>query len=123
MPREACIHDPALLAILIASNGIIALAYLVIPICMAWVMLRSRVPFPVVWVLFGAFILWCGGTHACAVLVIFSPAYYLEAAICAATAVVSATTAVLVVAVRWRIIGALREWVALAVRVPQEGGS
>lgn len=79
MTRDACLKDPVLLVVLVASNCAIFLAYVGFPGTMAWIAVRSRlIPFPAVWYLFAGFILSCGLTHACAAIVFFRPAWYLE---------------------------------------------
>jgi hypothetical protein len=113
--RDACLQDPVLLAFLVAANLVIFLAYMAIPSTMLWVALRARLlPFPTLWILFGGFITSCGGTHLVAAMVFFRAAWYLEAALCVATAIVSASTAVLLW--RWRhlILQAILDYQALA---------
>lgn len=108
--REGCINDPALLAILIAANLLIFFAYTAISGTVAWLLLRARkVPFPAIWALTGGFIISCGGTHLCAVLVFFRPAYNLEAAVCAFTAVISTVTAILVYRERHLLLTSLAD--------------
>lgn len=108
--RELCIHNHTLIAILIAANFLIFLAYTIISSTVAWLMLNSRVvPFPVIWVLSGGFIISCGLTHLCGVLVFFQPAYYLEAGICSFTALISCVTAILLYKERHLVLTALRD--------------
>lgn len=96
MTRDQCITDPALLAVLITCNALIAIAYFWIPISIARIAARvDSLPVAWLWGLTGAFIGGCAFTHLAAVLVFFYPAWYLEAVACAATAAVSIVTAAL----------------------------
>lgn len=115
-PRDACLHDPLLLILLVAGNLAIFLSYMAIPAALIWIALQLRraPPFPVLWGLSAAFVLACGFTHAAAALVFFRPAWHLETALCLATAIISCSTACLLwVRVR-AIVAALREYAALA---------
>lgn len=115
MTRDACLQDPVLLVILVASNLAIFAAYVGIPATMTWIAVRSRiVPFPAIWLLFGGFILSCGLAHLCAALVFFRAAWHLEAAVCVVTAIVSATTAVILWRLRWLLVAALRDFASFA---------
>ncbi len=120
MTRDACLQDPVLLAVLVAANLVIFLAYMVIPAAILWVALRlKKLPFPALWVLFGAFIVGCGLTHLVGALVFFRQAWHLEAAACVLTAVISASTAALLW--RWRraVLAALRDYDSLASEMAQ----
>lgn len=115
-PRDACLHDPILLTLLVAGNLAIFLSYMAIPISLIRVglHLRKPPPFPVLWALSVAFIGACGLTHAAAVLVFFRPAWHLEAALCLATAVISTATASLLWIRVCPIVDAIREYTELA---------
>lgn len=118
IPREACINDPVLLAILIAANLTIFLSYTIIPITLLWVFNRTKkAVFPTLGFLFVAFILSCGLTHLCSVLVIFRPAYHLEAFLCIVTGVVSFAAGVLLVKERGVILSFINEAVDLVARL------
>lgn len=120
MPRDACLTDPLLLVLLVASNLVICAAYTAIPATMAWIALRSeRVPFPAIGALFGGFILSCGGTHLCAALVFFRPAWHLEAVACCFTAMISTTTAILLWNWRKQVVATLRDFAAFAATIKQ----
>lgn len=121
MTRDACISDPLLLTLLVAANLAIAAAYIGIPATMLWIGLRAKiVPFPAVWYLFGGFILSCGGTHLCAALVFFRPAWHLEAAVCCLTAIVSTATAVLLWSWRHRLLAALQDFATFSAMMADE---
>lgn len=123
MTRDACLSDPLLFTLLVASNLAIAAAYLAIPATMAWIAIRARrVPFPAIGALFAGFILSCGGTHLTAALVFFRPAWHLEAAVCCFTAVISTATAALLWSWRRQVVEALRDYASLEEtinRVPE----
>lgn len=117
-PREVCINDPVLLLVLIAANLAITLSYTIIPLVLLWVFNRvKRAVFPALGFLFTAFILFCGMTHACSALVIFRPAYYLEAFLCVITGIVSFAAAVLLVRERRMILAFINEAVDLTSRL------
>lgn len=122
--RVVCIRDPVLISILVSANILVWLAYVTISLTAAWIIFRAkRVPFPALAWLTASFILSCSGTHFCAALVFFRPAYYLEAAVCAITAVVSAVTAIILFREQWLIIGALRDWAKLEAQIEQSDGA
>lgn len=94
LARDSCIRDPVIIILLILANAGIAASYIWIPLSIYRVgRALSRLPAPPFWFLFPAFILSCAATHACAVLVMFRPAWYLEAALCLGTAAISGATA------------------------------
>jgi PAS domain S-box-containing protein len=86
-------------------------AYLAIPCVIgAFVLRRRDIPFRLIFVLFGAFILACGTTHLMEALIFWWPAYRLAGAIKLATALVSWCTVVALVRVTPE---------ALAMRTPE----
>ena len=80
------------------SDALIALAYYSIPLTILY-FLRKRqdVPFPTIFLMFGAFILSCGTTHLIEVGTIWQPWYWTAGWIKAITAAVSVATAVALV--------------------------
>jgi len=99
MPHGYCLlWNPQLLWLHAASDSITALAYFAIPVSLLqFARRRPDVPFNVVFVCFGAFILLCGTTHVLGVYNIWVPNWWLSGAVKAATAVASVCTAVLLV--------------------------
>ena len=98
MPHGHCyLWQPAMVWLQVLSNGIIALAYVAISATLALLVhrLRDDIPFRGMYLAFGAFIVLCGITHVFDVYVIWSPVYWLDGTIRAATAIVSAGTAIL----------------------------
>jgi signal transduction histidine kinase/DNA-binding response OmpR family regulator len=96
LPHGYCISwSPALLATYVISDSVIFLSYFSMPVALGY-FARRRPDFPYRWLLwmFAAFILVCGTTHLMGTIVLWMPVYWLDALIKAATAVVSAVTAV-----------------------------
>ena len=95
IPHGYCLSwNPKLMGLHIVSDGIIALSYASIPV-MLLKLVRERhdLQFSWVFVLFGAFILACGATHALSLWTIWHPDYLLAGAVKAVTALVSVGTA------------------------------
>lgn len=84
-----------LLWLYIVSDSLITLAYYSIPIALI-VVVRKRpdLAFKRVFLLFAAFIVACGTTHLIALWTLWSPLYWLDAAVKAVTAAASIMTAV-----------------------------
>ncbi len=79
----------------IASDGMIWLAYMAIPlILIRFIFIKKGVPLSGVFVLFGAFILFCGLTHLIDAVMFWWPAYRLNALIRLLTGLVSVATVV-----------------------------
>lgn len=86
IPHAYCLGgDPALTAEMIVGNAMIFVAYMIIPIQLIRLLFWSdgrRLFFtklPIVRILFAAFIATCGVGHAIDILVLFTPAYWLQA--------------------------------------------
>ncbi len=99
LPHEHCyLRQPGLIALHAASDGVIALAYFCIPALLVYfVRKRSDVPFQWVFLMFGAFIVLCGSTHAMEVWTLWHGTYRLSGVIKAGTALISIATAVALV--------------------------
>jgi len=94
------------------SDSAIALAYYAIPLELLYFIRHRRdLPFPLVFVAFGIFILGCGTSHVMEVITLWYPAYWFAGGIKAITAVASVATAVLTLFVIPK---------ALALRSPAE---
>ncbi len=96
MPHGMCyLWRPDLLWLHVGSDAVTALSYFSIPVVMA--VFASRRPDlayrPVVW-LFTAFIILCGMTHAFSIWTVWTPHYYAEGLLKAATAIASLATAI-----------------------------
>ncbi len=95
-PHGYCLlWDPALIWTHVLSDAFIGLSYFSIPIVLARLITARRdLQFGwVVW-MFASFIMACGLTHFMSILVLWVPAYGVEALVKLATAVVSVITAV-----------------------------
>ncbi|GFE69918.1 PAS domain S-box protein [Chroococcus sp. FPU101] len=82
----------------LVSDGLIALAYYSIPISLLY-FVRRRVDLPYAWMflLFGGFIIACGTTHIIEIWTLWYPTYWLSGIIKAMTALISVTTASMLV--------------------------
>src|SRR5262245_29821195 len=79
----------------IVSDVAIFGAYMAIPIALVFFIRERRdlpKPFPIVFWLFGAFIVLCGSTHVVEAIIFWHPVYRLAGVVKAATAAVSWTT-------------------------------
>jgi PAS domain S-box-containing protein len=99
LPHGHCyLWQPALVWLNVASDTTIALAYFCIPVALLYfARKRTDVPFQWMFVMFGAFIVACGLTHAMEVWTLWHGTYRLSGVIKAGTAVISMATAVALV--------------------------
>jgi PAS domain S-box-containing protein len=96
MPHVNCLRDPGVVWLHAASDTLIAVAYLIIPLGLLRLLgLRKDLKFRLIFVLFAAFILSCGATHIMAIVTLWTPLYRLEGVMKAATALISLATAFL----------------------------
>jgi len=102
MPHGHCLlWRPDLLFLHLTGDSLIAVAYTLIPFALvALVRKREDLIFNWVFVLFAAFILLCGLTHAVGIVNIWHGYYYLAGLLKLITGVVSIATAVVV----WRLL-------------------
>jgi two-component system, LuxR family, sensor kinase FixL len=96
LPHGLCLlWEPALIWLHVVSDGLIAASYYSIPAALGYFMFkRTDLPFPGVFVLFMLFIIACGTTHLLGAVTLWEPAYRLDGAVKAVTALVSVPTAV-----------------------------
>lgn len=96
IPHGHCyLWQTELVALHVASDLLIALSYYSIPVLLIYyVRQRRNVPFSWIFFLFGAFIIFCGTGHLLEVWTLWYPQYWLSGTLKAATAVISAYTAV-----------------------------
>ena len=95
-PHGFCLlWEPGLVWTHVAADAVIALAYYSIPVVL-WLFLKRRPDLEFGWVLvlFAVFILTCGTTHLISILVLWVPAYGIEAFVKAITAGASIVTAI-----------------------------
>lgn len=97
MPHGHCYYwTPAMVWLQAGSNLLIGAAYMSISITLWYLVRRVRdVPFQMMYVAFGVFIVTCGFTHFLDVWTIWTPVYWLDGGVRAVTAVASVGTAVL----------------------------
>jgi PAS domain S-box-containing protein len=102
MPHGMCfLWQPQLIALHVASDSLIALAYYSIPVALIYfVSQRTDLAFPSIFVLTGLFILACGTTHIMGVWTLWFPDYRLDGGIKAATALLSVGTAAAI----WKVM-------------------
>ena len=95
VPHGVCLlWRPGLLWTHVIADGLIALAYFVIPLRLAQLAIRRRdVAYSGTLWLFVAFIVMCGLTHVIGMVTVWAPIYGVEAVVKAATALVSLATA------------------------------
>ncbi|CAG1023365.1 partial putative diguanylate cyclase DgcE, partial [Patescibacteria group bacterium] len=98
MPHGYCLRwNSPLLWLHVVSDVLIAFAYYSIPLSLIYfVWQRKDLPYPRLFLLFGAFILACGTTHLMSVIVIWKPLYWLDGVVKVFTALVSVAAALLV---------------------------
>jgi signal transduction histidine kinase/CheY-like chemotaxis protein len=96
MPHGQCyLWDANLLRLHGISDTLIALAYFSIPLTLLYFVRKRRdLPYPALFLLFGAFIIACGTTHVMEVVTIWQPYYWASGSIKALTAAISLVTAV-----------------------------
>jgi two-component sensor histidine kinase len=113
MPHGYCyLWLPEILWLHVFSDGMIALAYFLIPISLFTFVLRRReVPFPWMFLMFAAFITACGLTHVMGIWTIWQPDYGLEGLVKFGTGLVSIATALTLIPLIPK---------ALALRSPSE---
>jgi signal transduction histidine kinase len=98
MPHGMCyLWQPGMVWLQVVSNGVIGLSYVAISATLGYLVytLREQIPFRAMYMAFGAFIVLCGLTHFFDVYLIWRPEYWIDGSLRAATAVVSAATAIL----------------------------
>lgn len=95
MPHGECyLWVKELLALHVLSDGLMALAYYSIPLGIFYFLRRrGDAPFPLLFLMFGAFIFACGTTHLFDVITIWQPEYWVAGWIKAASALISVATA------------------------------
>ncbi|BAY34261.1 two-component sensor histidine kinase [Nostoc carneum NIES-2107] len=96
IPHGHCyLWKPELVWLHILADTIIALSYYSIPLTLIYfVRKRDDIPFKIIFLLFGAFIISCGTTHLMEVWTLWHPVYWLSGAMKAITALISLYTAI-----------------------------
>lgn len=96
MPHGHCyLWKPGVLWLHVLSDGLITLSYYSIPVALIYfVRKRKDLVFNWMFILFAAFIFWCGTTHFMAIWVTWNPNYWIDGSVKAVTAGVSVVTAI-----------------------------
>lgn len=96
MPHGMCyLWKPWLVGLHLVSDGVIALSYFSIPIILVYILRKRRdIPFNGIFLLFAAFILFCGTGHAFDIWTLWHPNYWVSGWIRLLTALVSLATAI-----------------------------
>ncbi|MEA5465984.1 PAS domain S-box protein [Leptothoe sp. PORK10 BA2] len=96
MPHGYCyLWKPSLVGLHLVSDTLIGLAYYSIPITLLYFLKKRRdVPFQEIFLLFAAFIIFCGTTHLANVWTLWHSDYWVSGVLKALTAVVSTYTAI-----------------------------
>ena len=99
MPHGHCYFwRPDVLWLNVISDAVIALAYYSIPLVLIYfVIKRKDFPFHWMFLMFGAFIFLCGTTHLISIVTTWMPVYRFEGVVKLVTAIVSITTAILLI--------------------------
>jgi signal transduction histidine kinase len=100
LPHGYCfLRDPGLIALHVASDAIIALAYFMIPFVLVYFLRRMTVRISFDWAiaLFAAFIVLCGTGHVLDIITVWYPIYYVQGGVRALTAMVSLATALAII--------------------------
>lgn len=96
MPHGHCfLWKPELLWVHVVSDTLIAAAYASIPAALIYFVLKRKdLQFEWIFILFGIFILTCGGTHLMAIYTTWEPSYYLSGLVKLVCAAASVGTAI-----------------------------
>ena len=113
LPHVHCyLGNATVIKLHLISDLLIALAYYSIPIILLYfIRKRQDIPFRGIFFMFGAFILACGTTHFMEMWTLWYPTYWLSGLIKACTAILSVTTAIVLIPTTPK---------ALTLRSPQE---
>ena len=96
MPHGMCyLWKPWLVGLHLVSDGVIALSYFSIPITLIYILRKRKdIPFNSIFLLFAAFILFCGTGHSFDIWTLWHPNYWISGWIRLLTALVSLATAI-----------------------------
>jgi len=104
MPHVYCLRSPALVWVHALADGLIALAYFLIPLALLRLVQRRRdLVFHWLFVLFAVFILSCGATHVMSIITLWHPIYRFDGLVKLVTALASLLTAILLIRLMPRI--------------------
>ncbi|MEG4420062.1 ATP-binding protein [Microcoleus sp. LAD1_D5] len=99
IPHGHCyLWKPGLVGLHILSDGLIAVAYFLIPLTLIYIVKkRQDLPFDWVFMLFGSFIICCGITHIMEIWTLWHPNYWFSGFLKGITALISLSTAAVLV--------------------------
>lgn len=99
MPHGYCyLWLPRLVGLHLISDGLIALAYFIIPFTLLhFIRRRKDLPFNWMFAAFGLFIILCGSTHLMEMITLWYPIYWVSGIIKAFTGIISITVAILLI--------------------------
>lgn len=112
LPHGYCyLWNRALLFTHFTSDLLIGLSYVAISLCLGYLVYRARrdIPFSLVFIAFGLFIIACGGTHFMEILTLWKPYYWMAASVKVVTAAASVTTAIAMPFVVPRVMATLHD--------------
>src|SRR5438105_5856957 len=91
MPHGHCYFWlQSLVRLHVVSDSLITLSYYSIPMTLVYFVKNKRdLPYPWIFLMFGAFIVACGTTHLMEVITLYIPVYWISGSIKAATAALS----------------------------------
>ncbi len=97
LPHAYCyLYDRKLIALHVASDGVIWLSYVSIALTLGYLVhcTRREIPFSWMFLAFGTFIIACGFTHFMEMVVLWKPVYWLSGDVKLLTALASVVTAI-----------------------------
>lgn len=99
MPHGHCyLWMPSLVALHVASDGLIALSYMLIPITLTYLIYKRKdIPFSWIVLCFALFIISCGTTHIMEIWTLWHANYWISGVIKAFTGIISFITAILLI--------------------------
>jgi len=106
LPHGGCyLWQSELVGLHAVSDGLTALSYFVIPIAIIYLIRkRNDLPFQYIFLLFGAFIIACGMTHAMEIITLWYPIYWVSGVIKLITALISLFTVIELIPVLPKIL-------------------
>ncbi len=112
MPHGHCyLWKPEIVWLHAISDGITFIAYMMIPVFLAYLVLKSKykLPYPSLFILFSIFILTCGTTHLMEIVNIWKSEYLVAGIIKAITAIASISTAIASIPVIKKVLAHVSE--------------
>jgi len=96
MPHSYCLQaDPAIIWLMVISNGLVAAAYYAIPVMLVYLTKKkTHLLFNWFSTAFAIFIFACGTGHVMDIIVLFRPMYWLQGFVNCVTAIASIYTAI-----------------------------